>query len=76
MNLSAKWNIVTDKTDLWVPGGRRGGINWKTGVYINILLDIKQITSKNILYSAVLYSILCNGLYGKDSMIEWRYVHV
>lgn len=42
--------------------GKRGGINWKTGIDIYILLYIKQMTSKNM-QSRQLYSILCNGLY-------------
>ena len=32
-------------------GGRRGGMNWETGVDIHMLLDMKQITSKDLLYS-------------------------
>ena len=48
-----------------VTGGDR--INWKVGIDRYTLLYIKQITDKDLLYRE-LYSILCNGLYGKNNL--------
>ena len=39
------------KTNLWLPGGAGGGINWKIGIDIYTLLYIKYITNKNLLNS-------------------------
>ena len=39
------------KTNLWLPGGKGGGINWETGIDIYTPLYIKQITNKDLPYS-------------------------
>lgn len=39
------------KTNLWLPGGKVGQINWETGVDLNIVLHIKQATNKDLSYS-------------------------
>ena len=52
-------------------GRSRAGINWETGIDIYILLYMKQITYKDLLYlyysiqHREFYSILCNDLYGE-----------
>ena len=45
-----------------------GGVNWETGtdLYVLLTLCIKQITSKNLLYSSGNYSVLCGDLDGKE----------
>ena len=40
------------KTNLWLPGDKGEGINWEIGIDIYTLLFIKQITNKDLLYSA------------------------
>ena len=39
------------KTNLWLQGVGGGEINWEIGTDIYILLQIKQITNKDLLYS-------------------------
>ena len=39
------------KTNLWLPGGKWGGINWEIWIDIYTELCIKQITNKELLYS-------------------------
>ena len=51
----------------WLPGGKGGGINWEIGIDIYILLYIKQITDKDLLYSTGNSTQYSNGLYGKES---------
>ena len=54
-----KWNYlqnrhgITDVEDNHSSQGARGwgGISWETGTDIYTLLDIKQVTNKNLLYS-------------------------
>ena len=43
--------LQMQKTNLWLPGDGGGGINWKIRIDIYILLYIKQITNKDLLYS-------------------------
>ena len=57
--------------------GWEGGINWEIGIDIYILLYIKQITKKDLLYStgnSSQYSVIT--YMGKESKIEWIYVYV
>ena len=59
----------------WLPGDGGGGINWEIGIDVYILLYIKQITSKNLLYStrnSTQYSVMT--YMGKESKKEWIYV--
>ena len=52
MNLSTKQTeLQIQKTNLRLPGGRGGEINWEAGMNIYTLLYIKQVTNKNLLYS-------------------------
>ena len=37
------------KTNVWLPGGKRGGVNRKIDIDIYILLYIKQVTNKKLL---------------------------
>ena len=56
---------------------REEGINWETEIGIYTLLYIKQITNKDLLYSAensTQYSLMANM--GKESKKEWMYVYV
>ena len=47
----------TLKTNLWLPKGKGGGgINQELGVNIHILLYIKSITNKDLLYSTGNYT--------------------
>ena len=39
------------KTNLWLPGGKGGGINWEIEIDTYTLLYIKQIANKDLLYS-------------------------
>ena len=58
------------KTNLWLPGGKGGGMNWESGIDIHILL-LKQITNKDLLYStenSAQYSVM--GYMGKNPKIE------
>ena len=58
-------------------GGRWGGINWEIGIDIHIILYIKYITNKDLLYStgnSTRYSVMT--YMGKDSKKEWIYVYV
>ena len=43
--IQKKWYKLNHQWD------REGGINWKTGVDIHILLYIKQVINKDLLYS-------------------------
>ena len=59
-------------------GGRRwGGINWEIGIDIYTLLYIKQITNKDLLYSAghsTQYSVM--AYMGKESKkSEYMYMY-
>ena len=61
-----------------VTKGERGeGIHWEIGINIYILLYIKEMTNKNLLYStgnSTQYSVM---LYmGIESKKEWIYVYV
>ena len=52
--------------------GRVGGINWETGIDIYILLCIKQITDKDLLYStgnSTQYYVM--AYMGKEFNKEW-----
>jgi len=65
MNFFQKRERVTDvENNLMVNKGKRGGINWETGIDIYTLLYIKQITNKDLLYSEG-NSIFCNDPHGK-----------
>ena len=59
-------------------GGKGGGrINWEIGIDIYTLLYIKQITSKDLLYSrgnSTQYAVM--AYMGKESKKEWIYVYV
>ena len=46
--------------------GEKGGINWEIGIDIHILLYIKQITNKDILYSTGKV-----GVGGWDELGDW-----
>ena len=68
MNLSAKQkqSYRCRKQTYGYQGGWGGGINWEIGIDIYMLLYIKQVTNKNLLYStgnSTQYSV--NDLYGK-----------
>ena len=58
-----------------VTGVYGGGINWKTEIDIYILLYIKQITNKDLLYTTG-NSTQCSVMayMGKVSKKEWLYV--
>ena len=43
--------LQMQKTNMVTKGEWEGGINWETGTDINTLLNRKQITNKNMLYS-------------------------
>ena len=58
-------------------GGDGGVMNWEIGIDIYTLLCIKQVTSKNPLYStgnSTQYSVMT--YMGKESKKEWIYVYV
>ena len=58
-------------------GGSGGEINWEIGIDIYIVLYIKQITKRNLLYStgnSTQYSVIT--YMGKESKEEWIYVYV
>ena len=60
---------------LWLPGGKRGGINWEIGTEICTLLYMKQITNKDLLYStgkSTQYSLMT--YMGKESKKEYIYI--
>ena len=62
-----------------IKGKRRLGINWETGIdiYILLILYIKWINSKGLLYStwsAIRSSVMTNM--GKESKKEWIRVYV
>ena len=66
MNLFTKQKeSQMQKTNLWLPGGKEGGINWKIGIDIYTLLCIKQITTKDLLYSMVNSTRYSAMTYGK-----------
>ena len=46
----------TYKTSLWLPKGKGGGSNQEIGINTYILLYMKYITNKNILYSTGKYT--------------------
>ena len=63
------------KTTLWLPGGKGGGINWDIGIDIYTLLYIKQITNKDLLYStgnSTQYSVMAYT----ESKKVWIHVYV
>ena len=43
-------NRAADEVDVWT-WGRGGGMNWKIGIDVCALPCVKQIASRNILYS-------------------------
>ena len=52
MNLFAKQKFRHRcREQIYEYQGGRGGINWKIGIDIYILLCIKQITNENLLYN-------------------------
>ena len=58
-------------------GIRGKGISWEIGIDIYTLLDIKQITNKDLLYNtgnSTQYSVM--AYMGKESKKEWIYVYV
>ena len=69
----------TQKRNLWLPGDMiGGGINWEIVTDIEILLYIKQITNKNLLYSpgdSAQYSIVAY-MVKESKKREWIYVYV
>ena len=72
-----KIELQMQKINLWLPGGKGGGINWKIGVDKYTLLYIKQITNKDLLYSTESSSQCSVMAYmGKESKKDWIYVHV
>ena len=84
--------LQMQKRNLWLPGGNgEGRINWEIRIEIYIILYVKQITSKNLLYStgnSTQQSVMTYiGTYistqqsvmtymGKESKEEWIHVHV
>lgn len=50
MNLFYKTEIESqpERTNLWLPGAKREGINWEIGLDTHILPYMKQITSTNV----------------------------
>ena len=61
-----KTEIESQRTNIWLPReeGGVGSIRRLGLTDIHTLLCIKWITNEKLLYSE-LYSILCDGLYGK-----------
>ena len=60
------------KTTYGYQGEIGRGINWEIGIDIHILLYIKQITNKNLMYStgnSTQYSVM--AYMGKESKKEW-----
>ena len=54
-----------------------GGINWETGAHMYTLLDIKEITNKNLLYStgnSIQYSAM-TYMGTEYKMSGYRYMH-
>ena len=50
----AKRETQTQRTNVWIPRGKRGGRrNWEIGIdiYTLLILYIKQVTNEKILYS-------------------------
>ena len=79
LNYETATNSQTQKTNLWLPKGKGvgGGKNQEVGININTLLYIKQISSKDLLYStgnSTQYSIIT--YIGKEYEKEERYVYV
>ena len=82
MNLFTKQNRFTDiENKLMVTKGesmvRRGEINQEFGISTYILLYIKWITNKDLLYStgkSTQYSVMT--YMGKESKKEWIYIYV
>ena len=78
MNLSTKRRVTDVENKLMGTGGKGGGgIHWEIGIDIYTLLYIKQITSKNLLYStgnSIQYPAM--ACMGKESKKEWIYVYV
>ena len=68
--------LQMQRTNLQLPGGKgQGGTNWEIGIDVYTLLDIKQITNKNLLYStgnSTQYSVM--AYMGKESKKEWNHV--
>ena len=62
------------KTVLWLPG-KRGGEKWETEIDVDILLYIKQVTDKDLLYStgnSTQYYVMAYK--EKEFNKEWIYV--
>ena len=79
-----KWTYLQNRSrisdvenKLWLPGVRRGGINWKIGIDIYALLYIKMITNKDLLCS-VGNSTQYSGMtyMGKESKKACIYIYV
>ena len=47
----AEIETQTQRTNVWIPRGKDGGLDWEIGNDIYTLLCIKQITNENRLYS-------------------------
>ena len=65
------------KRSIFLGGKEGGGINWEIGIDIYILLYIKWIINKDLLYStgnSTQYSVM--NYMGKESKKEWIYVYV
>ena len=55
----------------------QGGINWEIGLDIHIVLYIKQINNKDLLYSrgkSIQHSVM--AYMGKESIKEWIFAYV
>ena len=77
LTYSTEIKLKMQKTNLWLPGVRGGGINWEIGTDIYTLLYIKEITNKDLLYStgnSTQYSVMV--YMGKESKKEWIYMYV
>ena len=63
-----------------MPGSREGRINWESGIDLYTLLDIKQITNKDLLDStgnSAQYSLMAYmGKESKKRKKEWIYAYV
>ena len=65
----------TQKTNLWLPEGKGGGMNQEFGINLYKLLYIKQITRKDLLYSTRNYTQYFIITYkGKESEEKVMYV--
>ena len=69
--IQKKWYKLNHQWD------REGGINWKTGVDIHILLYIKQVINKDLLYrtgNSIQHSVMT--YMGIEYIKEYIYVYV